>query len=99
MGLNTAYLGDPDHGLEILWQANALAALAGDVEEVARTYNNLVDVMVTAGRFQEAADLGRESYGYSVAHGLRAASGANLLAYAAWALQILGRWDEAIDVA
>ena len=68
-GLTIAYLGDPDGGLKMIWSANALAA-AGNVEEVARTYNNLIDVIVIAGRHQEAVDLGRETYGYSVAHGL-----------------------------
>jgi DNA-binding CsgD family transcriptional regulator len=96
MGVNVAYLGDPDRGLELLWSARALALAESNIEEVARCDSNLVDVLVTAGRYEAAASLGWQSYSFCVEHGLVAAYGGNQLTSAAWALHILGRWDEAL---
>jgi DNA-binding NarL/FixJ family response regulator len=95
MGVNTAYLGDLERGLELLWAAKAIAEEVGSVEDVGRAYANLVDVLLTGGRYEEAAALGISSFDYQVSHGLVSVYGGGVLTYAAWALHILARWPEA----
>jgi DNA-binding CsgD family transcriptional regulator len=96
MGVNVAYLGEPSAGLDLLESARGIADEVDDFEEIARTYANMADVLLTAGRYEEAADLGRSSYAFCVRHGLSAMYGAGLLNYAGWALHLLGRSTEAL---
>jgi DNA-binding CsgD family transcriptional regulator len=96
LGVNKAYLGDVDGGLELLWSSKEIAERLGSVEDVGRAYANLVDVLLTGGRYEEAADLGLSSWKYQLEHGLVSVYGGAVLTYAAWALHILARWPEAI---
>jgi len=98
LGVNTAYLGDADEGLRLLWSARAIADEVGNLEDVGRAYANLLDVLRVAARYQQAADLGRESFEYLREHGLATTYGVGVLNYAGWSLYSLGRWSESLDL-
>ncbi|MEX1157866.1 MAG: hypothetical protein WEC79_02915, partial [Thermomicrobiales bacterium] len=95
MGMNMAYLGDPERGLAMLRSSKDIAEEIGSAEDVGRALVNIVDVLRVWGRLAEAAQLGRDAFQFQREHGLTAIYGVAGLVYAASSLHGLARWTEA----
>jgi DNA-binding CsgD family transcriptional regulator/tetratricopeptide (TPR) repeat protein len=91
LGVNLARLGAPDEGLARLAEALAVAERYGTPVEVAGEYTNQTDILLSSGRFAEAADVALRGLREARRHGLPAAI---LFANALEALLWLGRWDD-----
>ncbi len=95
LGVATAYLGEVDRGLEMLEHSIGIATAMGLVEDVARAYANMADVLGVSARFSDAIVIGLQCEEYASAHGLGSAYGSPGLCEAAGALYRTGRWDDA----
>lgn len=95
LGLATFYLGDLEAALAHLRDGLDIALRIGSLDDAARAYANLVDVLNHGGRLAEAGELAEEGFAFAEDHGaaqfLRVAS----LCEGASALQRLGRWVDA----
>ena len=64
LGILTAYSGDVDEGLAMLWRSHEIAREIGSVEEMGRASGNITDALIfAAGRDHEAGDLGIKAIG------------------------------------
>ncbi len=95
LGGAVAYLGEPDAGLAELQAARRLATQAGDVTAVLRAMVNHSDVLLAAGRLNEAATVALGGIEEARRLGLARSFGPFLAANATEALLALGRWDQA----
>lgn len=94
LGTNVAYLGDVDAGIAMLRESQAVAREIGSIEDVARGYANLLDVLTIAARFDEAIVVVEEAFAYCHAHGLTALQGMWSLNLATLAAYRSGRWAD-----
>ena len=93
-GLSRSASGEVDAGLDDLRAALAVAEELGVVDDIGRTYANLVWVLDTAGRLDEALDLADVAIETAERLGLMRFFGTHMLAGQADALFRLGRWEE-----
>ena len=89
------YFGDADAGLTELEAARRLARQAGDVIGLLRATVNHSDVLLAAGRLEEAVVVALDGIGEARRLGLARRSGPILACNATVALVALGRWDQA----
>jgi DNA-binding CsgD family transcriptional regulator len=84
-----------DDGIAHLERARAVAGGVGAITEVGRSWINHSQVLLSAGRYKEAAQVAQEGLAVLRRLGLGRAVGMIALGNAAEALTLLGRWDEA----
>ena len=94
LGLAKFYDGELEAGLADLRDALDIALSVGGIDEAARAYANLVDVLNHGGHLAEAAEAAEKGFAYADAHSARYMGVASLCEGAA-ALQRLGRWTDA----
>lgn len=99
LGVALTMTGDPVRGIEATGLAQQLAEQAGSSEDIHRAYANLTFVLESAGQLQESLQVAREGIERSRKLGVQRAAGGIMLANAASVLMLLGRWQEATDVA
>jgi DNA-binding CsgD family transcriptional regulator len=95
LGTAVRLFGQIDEGVAHLERARALAEEVGAITEVGRSWINHSQVLLSAGRCEEAAQVAREGLAVLRRLGLARAVGMIALGNAAEALTLLGRWDEA----
>ena len=95
LGVDLAFLGDLEAGVEQLAEARRIAEAVGKVDQVARAYATLAGLLETFGRLEAAAELALEGAEVAAGQGLGRWHGPFLTATAARALFALGHWDEA----
>jgi ATP/maltotriose-dependent transcriptional regulator MalT len=98
LGGALVHLGDVDSGLAELEAAVRLARQAGAVVVLLRAVLNHSDMLLTAGRLEEAAAAALNGIQQARRLGLTAFFGPDLACNAAQALVALGRWDQAEQV-
>ena len=94
-GVNVAYLGDPDAGLQLLEQAAGLARRASRLDHLMRVAANRTTLLDLDLRREEGLSVVQEFLAEAAAGGLEATYGAFLRGNAADILYHLGRWEEA----
>jgi tetratricopeptide (TPR) repeat protein len=95
LGVTIQYLGDFDGGIADLHEALEIGLRADSVDDVARAYANLVDILNHSACFADAGDLAKEGFAYAHEHGMARLYGVACLCEGASALQRMGRWDDA----
>ena len=96
LGVDLACLGDPDTAVAHLKDARAIAEEVGDLDDLARAYLNLAEILAAPlDRIEEAIEVARDGIALCEEVGLDCDYGVSLRAIAAGALFELGRWDEA----
>jgi DNA-binding CsgD family transcriptional regulator/tetratricopeptide (TPR) repeat protein len=96
LGVDLACLGDPDGAVAHLKEARAIAEEVADLDDLARAYLNLAEILAAPlDRLEEAVELARDGIALCEEVGLDCDYGVSLRAIAAGALFELGRWDEA----
>jgi DNA-binding CsgD family transcriptional regulator/tetratricopeptide (TPR) repeat protein len=92
------YLGDPDAGLAELAAAHRLATQSDDVTVALRAIQNHSDVLLAAGRMEQAATVALDGIAEAHRLGLTRFYRPFLAGNATEALVALGRWDQAEQV-
>jgi DNA-binding CsgD family transcriptional regulator len=95
LGVDLAFLGDLEGGIEQLRAACRIAGAVAKVDDLARALTALSGVLETFGRLEEAATVALEGADAAGRQGLARWHGPFLSASAARSLLALGRWDEA----
>ena len=96
LGVDLACLDDPDTAVGHLRAARTIAHEVGDLDDLARAYLNLADILaVPLDRLGEAIAVARDGVALCEKVGLDCDYGVSLRSIAAGALFELGRWDEA----
>jgi predicted ATPase/DNA-binding CsgD family transcriptional regulator len=96
LGVDLASLGDPEAAVEHLKAARAIAEEVADLDDLARAYLNLAEILAAPlDRIEEAVEVAREGIALCEEVGLDCDYGVSLRAIAAAAQFELGRWDEA----
>jgi DNA-binding CsgD family transcriptional regulator/tetratricopeptide (TPR) repeat protein len=96
LGCDLGYLGDPAAAVGHLVAARRIAEEVGDLDDLARAYLNLSEVLARPlNRLDEALALALEGIELSRRVGLAGDYGVSLQTNAADALFDLGRWEEA----
>jgi DNA-binding CsgD family transcriptional regulator len=99
LGCDIGYLGEPAAAVGHLVQARQIAEEVGDLDDLARAYLNLSEVLARPlNRLDEALALAREGIELSRRVGLAGDYGVSLQTNAADVLFRLGRWEEAAAV-
>ncbi len=98
-GVVLAALGLPEEGIPLLQEAISVAESGASVEDVIRGYANLGYALEVGGRYEESVTATLQGVRRSREFGLGPTGGAVLLANAASVLTMLGRWDEAEEIA
>jgi DNA-binding CsgD family transcriptional regulator/tetratricopeptide (TPR) repeat protein len=98
LGSALVHLGETDTGLAELEAAGRLARQADDVIIMLRASNNHADLLLTAGRLEEAATVALGGLEEARRLGLVRFDGPYLAGNATEALVALGRWDQAEQV-
>lgn len=100
LGVDLAFLGHLDEGIAELIEARQIAEEEfDDVDDIARAIVNLHSVLLDHGRLQEAADVALEGIPVVDGLGLQRRKGVWCRCDAAQALLMLGRIEEALDLA
>ncbi len=97
LGVDSAYLGDLDRGLELLEEASDMARRAGRLDDLMRSAANRTTLLDLDSRREEALAVVQSFIVDAEAGGLAASYGAFLRGNAADILYHLGRWQEAED--
>jgi DNA-binding CsgD family transcriptional regulator/tetratricopeptide (TPR) repeat protein len=95
LGVDLAFLGDLEAGVEQLREARRIAEAVGKVDEVARAYATLSGLLETFGEPEAATAVALEGAELAASQGLGRWHSPFLTATAARALFALGRWDDA----
>ena len=95
LGTDLALLGRVDDGIERFREGLAIAEDLGGVEGIALGTANLATLLDRVGRTAEALDVAAVGWERTRAIGLERTYGGLLLAVAAKAAIVLGRWDDA----
>jgi len=98
LGSALVHLGETDTGLAELEAAGRLARQADDVIMMLRASNNHADLLLTAGRLEEAVTVALDGLEEARRLGLVRFDGPYLAGNATEALVALGRWDQAEQV-
>ena len=84
LGVDLACLGDPDSAVAHLKEARAIAQEVGDVDDLARAYLNLAEILAAPlDRLEEAVELARDGIALCEEVGLDCDYGVSLRAIAA----------------
>ncbi|MEO7117558.1 MAG: LuxR C-terminal-related transcriptional regulator, partial [Candidatus Limnocylindrales bacterium] len=94
LGVDMAYLGQFDRGLEVLEQATDIARRSGRLDDLMRAYANRTTLLDLDSRREQALAVVNEGMRDARAAGLGATYGAFLRGNAADILFNLGRWEE-----
>ncbi|HSJ61191.1 MAG TPA: AAA family ATPase [Jiangellaceae bacterium] len=89
---------DDQAGLDVLWQARALAVQCDTGDELGRAHAALDVVLRQHGRTSEREPVLRDGYAYAAAHGMTGSYGRVMTYLLAGVLIDLGRWDEAHEM-
>jgi DNA-binding CsgD family transcriptional regulator len=95
LGVDVAFLGDLEAGVEQLTEARRIAHVVGKVEDVARAFAVSSGLLEAFGQLEGAASVAMEGAEQAAGQGLGRWHSPFLTATAARALYALGRWDEA----
>jgi DNA-binding CsgD family transcriptional regulator/tetratricopeptide (TPR) repeat protein len=95
LGVDLAYLGDRERGIEHVRAALGIATEEGIAEDIGSAYVNLSDLIDQAGRIEQAAELGIEGMVACQAAGVGRMYGGFLASEVALRLIRLGRYDHA----
>jgi DNA-binding CsgD family transcriptional regulator len=95
LGVDLAFLGDLEAGVEQLTQARAMAYVVGKVDDVARAFAVLSGLLEAFGELEDAVAVAAEGAEQAASQGLGRWHSPFLTATAARALFALGRWGEA----
>jgi len=95
LGVDLAFLGDLDAGVEELREARRIAEAVGKVDEVARSFAVLSGLLESFGELEAATAVALDGADLAASQGLGRWHGPFMTATAARALFALGRWDEA----
>jgi tetratricopeptide (TPR) repeat protein len=95
LGVDLAFLGDLEAGVEQLHQARRIAEAVGKVDEVARALATLSGLLEAFGKLEAAAEAALEGADLAASQGLGRWHSPFLTSTAARALFALGRWDDA----
>ena len=95
LGVDLAFLGDLEGGIEQLRAACRIAETAAKVDDLARALTALSGVLEAFGRLEEATTVALEGAEVADRQGLSRWHGPFLAASAARTLLALGRWDQA----
>jgi DNA-binding CsgD family transcriptional regulator/tetratricopeptide (TPR) repeat protein len=98
LGVDLAFLGDLEAGVEQLRQARRIAEAVGKVDEVARGFATLSGLLETFGRMESAAEVALQGAELAASQGLGRWHSPFLTATAARALFAVGRWDDAQEL-
>jgi DNA-binding CsgD family transcriptional regulator len=98
LGVDLAFLGDLEGGIEQLRAACRIAEKVAKVDDLARALTALSGVLEAFGRLEEAATVALEGADAAGRQGLARWHGPFLAAGAARTLLALGRWDEAEEM-
>jgi DNA-binding CsgD family transcriptional regulator len=98
-GYCMAYAGEVDAGMALMQQAADGARSAGLLWIATRAFNNLSDLQLMLGRFDDAVRTVDATLVLAERAGLARTSGAFLRGNKAEALMRAGRWDEAMECA
>ncbi|MEA2271927.1 MAG: hypothetical protein QOI98_635 [Solirubrobacteraceae bacterium] len=99
LGCDLGYLGEPAAAVAHLVRARQIAQEVGDLDDLARAYLNLSEMLARPlNRMDEALELAREGIELSRRVGLAGDYGVSLQTNAADVLFWLGRWEEAAEV-
>ena len=99
LGCDLGYLGEPAAAVAHLDRARRIAEEVGDLDDLARAYLNLSELLARPlNRLEEALELAREGIEMSRRVGLAGDYGVSLQTNAADVLFRLGRWEEAAEV-
>jgi DNA-binding CsgD family transcriptional regulator/tetratricopeptide (TPR) repeat protein len=99
LGAALTMVGSPDEGIAELREAVRIADDAGRLEDVVRGHSNLGFALETAGRLEEALEATLQGVRRVRDLGVETTGTAVLLANASSVLTMLGRWDEAEEIA
>jgi DNA-binding CsgD family transcriptional regulator/tetratricopeptide (TPR) repeat protein len=96
LGVDLACLDEPDSAVVHLRDARAIAEEVGDLDDLARAYLNLADILaVPLDRLDEAIEVAREGVALCEEVGLDCDYGVSLRSTVVGALFEQGSWDEA----
>ena len=95
LGMDVAYLGDLDRGIDLLKEASRIARKAGRLDDLMRAAANRTTLLDLDSRREEALEVAHRFLEDAAAGGLAASYGAFLHGNAADILYHLGRWQEA----
>ena len=98
LGVARAWTDEPEHAVELLHRARAIASELRELDEYFRATANLTTVLDLLGRRSEAIDVAYEGIAEATREGLRAVYGNLLGGNAADSLFQLGRWNECRDL-
>jgi DNA-binding CsgD family transcriptional regulator len=98
MSLVQACLGRVDAGIAAADEAVRIAEAHGTADDKNLVYVNVTDAYSVAGRYDDVARLAAVGLEHARRVGMLAAGGALLTGYAAGALFMLGRWDDALTI-
>ena len=96
LGCLLFHMGRPDEGQVHLDRARDIALEQGSGPELFRYYGNYTDVLIGAGRYEEAITLAQEGRQAATRRGLARTAGAFLAGNAAEAEVLAGRWADAL---
>ncbi len=94
LGVTLGWGDEPEAGVALLREAQAMAETRGDLDELFRVYANLTTVLDLVGRRGEAVEVANAGVEASRREGLEAVFGNFLRANASDSLYLLGRWAE-----
>jgi tetratricopeptide (TPR) repeat protein len=94
LGVSLGWSDDPEAGVALLRDAQAMAEELGEVDELFRVYANLTTVLDLVNRRTEAVDVAYAGIEAARRAGLEAVYGNFLRGNAAESLFLLGRWIE-----
>jgi DNA-binding NarL/FixJ family response regulator len=95
LGVDLAYLGRTEEGLDCLWEALRLAEDSGEPQDLGRAYILLTDVLTMLGRPRESVQLAATGIALARKHGREHGADIVLVVNLIEALTDLGEWDEA----
>ena len=98
MSLVLTSLGRVDDGIAAADEAVRIAEAHGTADDKNLVYVNATDTHLIAGRYDDVARLAVVGLEHARRFGMLAAGGALLTGYAANALFMLGRWDDALAI-
>jgi ATP/maltotriose-dependent transcriptional regulator MalT len=99
IGVDLAYTGDMDKGIELLREALAIAEEVRDFDDLGRGYACLSTSLDVAGRLEESWRVSMDGVRRLREAGMGATYGAFLMMNAAEAHTELGRWDASLEAA
>lgn len=95
LGVDLAFLGDPDSGVDQLFEARRIAQQLDDSDGIARSYVNLSAIYTLAGRCEDAAAENLEGLEVVKQRGMEHSYGAWLKHDLALLWLRVGKWNEA----